>query len=193
MYYWWSFLSSLMWTVNKGDQKQLYQLSVEQWLKRYKNQLQWIYSSLKVCIFDCFHSRYIRMWCLYFSQNLLITVSQLQNHRRAEVGRVLWRSSGPSPLLSQSRIQSVPWTRHISNKGDLTTSLGSLCPSSDILTVKKKKKKCFLMLKRNLLCFRLCLLSPVTVSPAINHHNKFTIYTPTCITKTFHSDSVALQ
>lgn len=141
MYYWWSFLSSLMWTVNKGDQKQLYQLSVEQWLKRYKNQLQWIYSSLKVCTFDCFHSRYIRMWCLYFSQNLLITVSQLQNHRRAEVGKVLWRSSGPSPLLSQSRIQSVPWTRHISNKGDLTTSLGSLCPSSDILTVKKKKNK----------------------------------------------------
>ena len=51
-----------------------------------------------------------------------------------EVGRDLWRSSGPTSLLKQGHLELVVQDQvqmiNISRKGDSTTSLGSLCQCS---------------------------------------------------------------
>ena len=71
----------------------------------------------------------------------------------AEVGRDLWRSSGPT-LPAQSRVNHSWLLRtvssqlfNISKEGDPTTSLGNLLQCSVCLTVKKR----FLILKKNFL------------------------------------------
>ena len=61
------------------------------------------------------------------------------------------------PLLQQGHLElvaqdSVQTALSISKDGDSTASLGSLCPCSVTLTVKKS----FLMFRRTLLCFSLC-------------------------------------
>jgi len=88
----------------------------------------------------------------------------MQNHRLAEVGRDLWRSSCPTAFLKQGHQEPVAWD-HVQmafedlREADSTISLGYLCQCSENFTVKK----CFLMLRRNLPHFNLCLL-PLVLS-----------------------------
>ena len=82
-----------------------------------------------------------------------------QNHRMVEVGRDLWRSSGPTPCSSRDSQSWLPstmsrWLLSISKGGDSTASLGKLCWGS----VTHAVNKCFLVFRGNHLCFSLCSL-----------------------------------
>ena len=75
----------------------------------------------------------------------------------AEVGRELWRSSGPTPCLKQGHLALAAQARvqmaHDCLQGwRVHHSVGNLCPWSVTLTVKK----CFLLSRGNLLCVSLC-------------------------------------
>lgn len=83
-------------------------------------------------------------------------------HRVVEVGRGLWRSSSPSPLLKQGHLEQVTqdyvqsgfeylqgWTFH--------SSLGSFFQRTTLMV-----RQCFLMVRQNLLCLNLCPLPLVT-------------------------------
>jgi len=88
--------------------------------------------------------------------------SRSQNHRMLQVGRDLWRSSGPSPGSSRatySQLSKIPFRQffNISTEGDSTSSVGSLYQCSVTLRVRKH----FLTFRGNLLCFCLCPL-PLT-------------------------------
>jgi len=76
-----------------------------------------------------------------------------------EVGRSLWRSPCPNPLLKQGHLKQ--WSKTVSRQllnipkhGHSTTTLGNLVQCSAIITVKKR----FLVFRRNLLHFSLCPL-----------------------------------
>lgn len=94
-----------------------------------------------------------------------------------EVGRDLQNSSGPTPWLKPSHLEPVAknqvlWYFIISKDSESTISPGNLCQCSVTLT---GKKRCFLMLRGNLLCFTLCLV-PLTLS--LGYHWK----KPVCLT-----------
>lgn len=85
------------------------------------------------------------------SLQTFITINQDQ--RIADTGWDPWRSSHPPPLLNQGHLHPRSLSRCLSNVSkdeDTTACLGNLCQF--LLTVKK----CFLMLRRNLLCSSLC-------------------------------------
>jgi len=76
------------------------------------------------------------------------------------VGRDLWGSSSPTPLLKQGHLQQAAQDLvQADREGDSTTSLGSLFQCS----VTLRGKKFFLMFRWNLLCFSLCPL-PLVLS-----------------------------
>jgi len=82
-----------------------------------------------------------------------------QNHRRVEVDRDLWGSSGPKALLRPDHLELIAQDHarqllNISKDGDSAACLGNLRQCSVTFTIKE----CFLMFRRNLLCFSLCLL-----------------------------------
>jgi len=61
-------------------------------------------------------------------------VTDSQNPRLVGVGRDLWRSSCPTPLLRQGHPEQLhrpasKWVLNISKDGDSPTSLGNLSPS----------------------------------------------------------------
>lgn len=76
-----------------------------------------------------------------------------QNHRVVEVGRNLWRSSGPTPLLKWGHPEPVAQdpVQMAFGDGDSTTSLANLGQCSVTLIVTK----CFPMFMWHLLCFSL--------------------------------------
>ena len=82
-----------------------------------------------------------------------------------KVGRNLWRSSCPIPLLKHGHLDpGLPrtmsrWLLNISKDGGSTTSLSNLCQCLVTCTVKK----CFPMFGGNLLCFSVCTL-PLVLS-----------------------------
>lgn len=80
-----------------------------------------------------------------------------ENHGMAEVGRDLWRCSGPTPEQAgprTARLLRATFSQHlsISKDGDSTTSLGSLCQCLITLTVNHF----FLMFRWIFLYFNLC-------------------------------------
>ena len=94
---------------------------------------------------------------------------QEDNHRMVGVGRDLCGSSSPTPLLKQGHPERLHRTAsrqvlNISREGDSTTSLGSLFQGS----VTLRRKKFFLMFRRNFLCFSLCPL-PLVLSLNMVH------------------------
>ena len=82
-------------------------------------------------------------------------------HRMAELGRDLWRSSGPTPLLTHSQLPRTMSRQlfNISEDGGSTSSVGNLCRCS----VTPAVKECFPIFRWNLLCFTLCPL-PLVLS-----------------------------
>ena len=83
-----------------------------------------------------------------------------QNHRMVGVGRDLWRSSCPTPLLEQGHLEQGA-QEHVQagfeclQGRDSTASLGSLFHCSVTLT----GKKFFLIFRWNFLCSNLWPLS----------------------------------
>ena len=80
-----------------------------------------------------------------------------QNHRKAEVGKDLWRSSGPTPLLRQGHLDpdaqdNVQTAFQYFQRWRLHTSLENLCQHLVNLTVKK------------------CFLVPIASVPVTGHH-----------------------
>lgn len=87
-----------------------------------------------------------------------------QNQKVAEIGRDLWRPSGPTTMLKQCRLDWLPrsmsrWLLNISKEEDSTTSVGNLWKR----LVTPSVKKCLLMFRGNLLRFNLWL-SPLGLS-----------------------------
>jgi len=73
---------------------------------------------------------------------LYITGTESQNHRQVEVGRDVWRTSGPSLLLEQGHLEPVPqdlvqMALNTFKDRDSTTFLGNLCQCFVNLTVNK--------------------------------------------------------
>lgn len=87
--------------------------------------------------------------------------NELQNQKiMAEVRRNLWSSSGPTRLPKKGHLGSLPRAMSrkflkISKDGDSATSVDNPCNCSITCTVKTVFQKCFLMFRRNLLCFTL--------------------------------------
>jgi len=89
-----------------------------------------------------------------------------QHRRKIEVGRHLWRSSGPSPLLQQEHLEPVVQTHAqlltVSKDGVSTTLLGNLCP--DTLA----GKKVFPYVQREPL---VCQSAPIASGRVTEHRN----------------------
>ena len=77
----------------------------------------------------------------YFICCTTFVTTESQNHKMVEVGRHLWRSSCPTPLLKQGHLQAVAQD-HVQTAfeypkdGDFTAAMGKLCQCSGTLTVK---------------------------------------------------------
>lgn len=78
------------------------------------------------------------------------------SHRKAEVRKDLWRSSGPALMFKQGHLElgaqdHVQTAFQYLQARRLHTSLQNLCQQSCLC----HSKMCFLMFRRNLLCFSL--------------------------------------
>ena len=78
-----------------------------------------------------------------------------QGHCMAEVGRDLWRSSGPTPLLKQGHPEPVAQDHEYLQGWRLHNHLGQPVP----VLGHPHSEKVFPDVQKLLLCFSLCLLS----------------------------------
>ena len=110
--------------------------------------------------------------------NILLNLIQVliyylfsQNHRMAEVGRELWRSSGPIPLLEQGNLEPVAQDR-VQMAFELLQErrLYNLSGQPVVVLSHPHSKKCFLMFRWTLLCVSLCSL-PLVLSLGVTEKN----------------------
>jgi len=103
-----------------------------------------------------------------FTSTQKISITKIQNHRMAGVGRDLCGSSSPTPCQSRvtyCRLQRTAsrWGLNISREGDSTASLGSLGQGS--VTLRGKKFFLNVQLELPLLQF-----VPIAPCPVAGHH-----------------------
>ena len=83
--------------------------------------------------------------------NWFIEFRTVQSHRMVDVGRDLWRSSGPTPLLKQGQLEPVAQDHAQTAFGYLQ---GGRLDNLSLFTVSQPRcAKGFLMLRENFLCF----------------------------------------